>query len=90
MLPRLSTMPHTETTDKGGTYEPQEQWKYVEGTNRYYKRVETRERRLFLIVGADAEEPPGYWFSVYHKGEEIAQGEGLDSIEEAKKAAEAA
>ena len=66
----------------------QEQWKYVEGTNRYYKRVEKGERRLFLIVGADAEESPGYWFAVYHKGEEIAQGEGLSSIEEAQEAAE--
>ena len=69
--------------------QPQEQWKYVEGTNRYYKRVENRERRLFLIVGADADEPPGYWFAVYHKGKEIAQGEGLSSITEAQEAAEA-
>ena len=67
----------------------QEQWKYVEGTNRYYKRVEKLERRLFLIVGTDAEDPPSYWFSVYHKGEEIAQGEGLSSITEAQEAAEA-
>lgn len=69
--------------------QPQEQWKYVEGTNRYYKRVEKGGRRLFLIVGADAEEPSGYWFAVYHQGEEIAQGEGLSSIAEAQEAAEA-
>ena len=69
--------------------QPQEQWKYVEGTNRYYKRVEKRGGRLFLIVGADADEPPGYWFAVYHKGKEITQGEGLSSIKEAQEAAEA-
>ena len=41
-----------------------------------------------MIVGDSGHEPLPYWFSVYYDGQEISQGDGLESVEEAKRAAE--
>lgn len=66
---------------------PESNWKYNSTVRRWYWHKDDGKT---LIAGSSGHDPLTYWFSVYHEGEEIAQGEVLDSIEEAQKAAEAA
>jgi len=61
-------------------------WKLVKVTGRSFARKDGK----YLVVGHDDCRPtPRYWFAAYQSGEEIAQGSGYDSREEAQAAAEA-
>jgi len=61
-------------------------WKLVKATGRSF----VRKNGKYLVVGHDGRRPtPRYWFASYQGGEEISQGSGYDSREEAQTAAEA-
>ena len=60
-------------------------WKYSDQVQRWYWHKKDKT----LIAGNNGHEPLTYWFSVWKNGIEIAQGDELESIEEAKAAAEA-
>ena len=63
-------------------------WKLVKVTGRSFARKDGK----YLVVGHDdngCRPTPRYWFAAYQGGEEIAQGSGYGSREEAQAAAEA-
>ena len=62
------------------------QWNYSAQVQRWYWHKEDGKT---LIAGNNGHEPLTYWFSVWKDGIEIAEGDELGSIEEAKAAAEA-
>ena len=69
-------------------WQPSEHWDFVPFTGRYY--YYKREERKSLIVGNDGAKPcPKYWYFVFSRGLEIAQGEGFATRQEAQLAAEA-
>ena len=67
--------------------EPSGCWKKAQATGRWFCHGEDGKH---LVAGDDGQTPqPRYWFAVYRGGEEIAQGDGYGSIQEAQVAAEA-
>ena len=63
----------------------EQEWKYIASTGRYYLFGSDEDRKTRVVGG----EPPNCYYIVFQKGEEIGYGEGLESIEAAKAAAEA-